>query len=108
MTRYLGSFNVGEQPADPIEHTFINSDGSPVDLTHYGVKFEYGLRSNTMLFDEPNNTGADVSSPEAGGVIKYWEPPMYERPGEYVGWFRTGTSNRGFRSTLFTWDIVES
>lgn len=64
MTLFIGLYVTGERP-DPLEHTFLDADGAPIDLTGYTASAVIQAPNAATGVDV---TGVSVPSPATGTV----------------------------------------
>lgn len=83
MTITIGPWTSGEVP-EPIEYSFLDSDGTAIDLTGYTATFQLKIGEADAL-----ELDADVDE-DAGTVTHTWVEGELERTGTY------GTIRAGF------------
>ena len=85
----IGPYVVGEIPS-PLEYSFLDSAGQPINLTGYTAKLVVRpTDSNT-----PASYGATVSAPLAGTVTYTWDGTELAQPGPHWAevWVGNGTN----------------
>jgi BppU N-terminal domain len=98
----IGPFVIGEKPA-PLEYQFQKSDGTPLPIAGYTVKFIYRERdgaattANGTLTDGPN-----------GKVTYTWTGSEFATPGHYQSEFWVGNGTNRFASILIEFDVRAS
>jgi hypothetical protein len=99
----IGPYVVGEIPA-PLEYTFLESDGSPIDLTGYTARFVV----------RPVDSGISVTYNAAvtnptGGVVTYtWGGTEFADPGPHWAQFWVGNSTNRFASLRLEYSVQDS
>lgn len=100
-TRDIGPFVVGEKP-NILEYTFLDSNGNPIDLSGYTVKFVYREQFQSQT-DAVTAAGALVT-PATGGKVSYtWTGNELTTPGKYFGEFWVGNNAQRYCSYLIAW-----
>lgn len=94
-----GPYVVGEKPP-PLQYTFLDSTGSPIDLTGYTAKFvvreQYGPATTFT---------ATVVNP-SGGVVQYaWSSSEFPTSGSYLSEFWAGNGVVRYASILIKFDV---
>jgi hypothetical protein len=88
-TQSIGPYTTGEKPA-PLEYQFLDSAGSPMNLTGYTAEFHYQRSDSTATVG-----AAVVSDATAGKVTHTWTGSELSTPGTWWCQFWVGnTTNR--------------
>lgn len=98
----IGPYVVGEIPA-PLEYQFLDADGTPINLTGYTAKFQWGRASRTEMFVDGVTVAATVTDAVAGKVTRTWDGTEFLIQGDYAGMFFVGNGTNRFASLLLEW-----
>lgn len=101
-TLTIGPYVVGEIPA-PLEYQFLDSAGSPINLTGYTAKFQRGVKANATNYVSVATLNATVTDAANGKVTYTWVAADFSGPGTYGGMFYVGNGTNRFASLLITW-----
>lgn len=100
----IGPYVVGEIPT-PLEYTFLESDGTAMDLSGYTAKFV------TRPSDDPSAVAeftAQVTNP-TGGVVTYaWDGTEILTPGNHWAEFWVGNTTNRFASLRMSYSVRQS
>jgi BppU N-terminal domain len=100
----IGPYVVGEKPV-PLEYTFLESDGTVLNLTGYTAKFV------TRPVDDPSAVAtysATVSSPAAGVVTYTWDGTELVTPGSHWAELWVGNTVNRYASLRMTYSVRQS
>lgn len=99
----IGPYVVGEIPA-PLEYTFLESDGSAMDLSGYTAKFVVRpVDSDTAV-----TYAATVSGPAAGEVTYTWDGTEFQDPGPHWAELWVGNTTNRFASLRLEYSVRAS
>lgn len=99
----IGPYVVGEKPA-PLEYTFLESDGSAMDLTGYTAKFIVRPADGTSA----TTYNASVTNP-AGGVVTYtWDGTEFAEPGKHWAELWVGNTTNRYASLRLEYRVRAS
>lgn len=88
----IGPYVVGEKPP-PYEYTFLDSDGTAINLTGYSAEFR------VQRVDGPVVSGAaTITAPTEGKITHTWTGTEFPTPGRYWAEFVTGNGVNRFNS----------
>ena len=89
----IGPYVVGEKPA-PLVYQFLDSAGSPIDLTGYAVQFHF-RRSDSPT----SSSGAAVLTDAAAGKVSHvWTGTEFSSPGTWWAEFWAGNGTQRYAS----------
>lgn len=100
----IGPYVTGEIPS-PLQYTFLESDGSPINLTGYTAKFV------TRPVDDESAMAtytASVSSPTAGEVTYTWDGTEITTPGRHWAQIWVGNTTNRFASLRLDYSVQAS
>lgn len=101
----IGPYVVGEIPI-PLQYTFLDSNGVPINLTGFTVKFQRGEVDGT--FSNPVTVNAQLTDAVNGVVTYPWTAADFPHPGRYGGMFFVGNGTNRYASWLITWTTCAS
>jgi BppU N-terminal domain len=94
-----GPYVVGEKPP-PLQYTFLDSNGVPIDLSGYTAKFVVHEQ-----FGPATTFNASVTDP-SNGVVQYtWTAAEFPTSGSYFSEFWTGNGSVRYASILIKFDV---
>lgn len=94
-----GPYVVGEKPP-PLEYSFLDSNGAPIDLAGYQAKFVY------KEADSPSSTvNATVSQPAFGTVEYVWDGTEFATAGHYQAEFWAGNGTNRYASLILVFQV---
>lgn len=99
----IGPYVVGEIPS-PLEYTFLEADGSPMDLTGYTAK--YVVRP--VDSDISVSYTASVTNPANGEVTYTWDGTELSEPGLHWSEFWVGNSVNRYASLRLEYSVRAS
>jgi hypothetical protein len=99
----IGPYVVGEKPA-PLEYTFLDSDGVPIDLSGYTAKFIV----RPVDSDISVTYNATVTTPAAGEVTYTWDGTEFAEQGPHWSEFWVGNSTNRFASLRLEYSVRAS
>ncbi len=94
-----GPYVVGEKPP-PLQYQFLDSLGSPIDLTGYTAKF-----SVREKYGSATQYNATVSGPATGLVQYTWTAAEFPTSGSYLAEFWAGNGTTRYASILIKFDV---
>ena len=101
----IGPYVVGEIPI-PLEYTFVDSDGVPLHLNGFTVRFQRGEIDGGFVNAVTVNATL-TNGP--GGVVTYdWTAADFPHPGRFGGMFFVGNGTNRYASWLITWTTCAS
>jgi hypothetical protein len=95
----LGGFVQGEVPA-PLEYTFLDSDGVPLNLTGFTAKFTWRAVPGT-----PTEASASVSNPTGGKATYIWTGPEFAVPGPHIAEMWVGNLTNRWASVRIVYTV---
>lgn len=101
----IGPYVVGEIPI-PLEYTFVDSDGVPLNLTGFAVRFQRGEIDGGFV--NATTVNADLTDGPAGKVTYEWVAGDFPHPGRFGGMFFVGNGTNRYASWLITWTTCAS
>lgn len=101
----IGPYVVGEIPV-PLEYTFVDSDGIPLNLTGYTVRFQRGEIDGGFV--NAVTVNATLTNGPAGQVTYTWVAADFPHPGRFGGMFFVGNGVNRYASWLITWTTCAS
>jgi len=100
----IGPYVVGEKPA-PLEYTFLESDGTPLNLTGYTAKFVVRPVDDPAAVTEVD---ASVTDPTGGTVTYTWSGTELSTPGDHWAEFWVGNNTNRYASLRMTCSVRQS
>ena len=101
-TLCIGPYVVGEKQP-PLVYQFLDSSGTPIDLSGFAVEFIVRERSGTA------NSYAGTLYNAANGQVSYaWTGAEWPTPGRYVAEFFAGNGTNRYASLLITFTVRAS
>jgi hypothetical protein len=101
----IGPYVVGEKPS-PLEYTFLDSLGAPMDLSGYTAKFV------VRLTDDPQGSAsthtAVVSDPTQGAVTYTWDGTELVSQGMHWAEFWVGNTTQRYASLRLVFSVRQS
>lgn len=94
-----GPYVVGEKPM-PLQYQFLDSNGSPIDLTGYTAVF-----SVREKYGSSTQYNASVSGPATGLVQYVWTAAEFPTSGSYLSEFWVGNGTTRYASILIKFDV---
>lgn len=98
----IGPYVTGEIPI-PLEYQYVDSLGSPLNLTGYTVRFQRGARGGGAPFTDAVTVNAQLTDAVNGRVTYVWVAADFATPGDYAGMFFVGNGTNRYASWLITW-----
>lgn len=97
----LGPYVVGEKPA-PLEYTFLDSSGTPLDLTGYTAAFRCQERFTPGAFDGT----AAIPTGTDGIVVYTWTGSEFPTSGRYFAELWAGNGTNRFASLRIRFEVA--
>lgn len=101
----IGPYVVGEIPI-PLEYTYVDAGGAPINLTGYTAVFQRGEIDGAFVNAVTQN--ATVSDAVGGKVTYVWTAADFPHPGRFGGMFFVGNGTNRYASWLITWTTCAS
>lgn len=98
----IGPYVVGEKPP-PLEYSFLDSNGAPIDLSGYSAEFVYKEADSAAI-----TVGAAVSTPGTGTVEYVWIGTEFANAGSYRAEFWTGNGTNRYASLILVFQVRSS
>ena len=99
----LGPYVVGEEPA-PLDYTFLDSAGAPLDLTGYTAAF----RCREKFTDGVFSAAAAIPTGTDGLVEYTWSGSEFPTSGHYFAELWAGNGTNRFASLRIQFDVAAS
>lgn len=101
----IGPYVVGEIPI-PLEYTYVDSDGVPINLTGFTAVFQRGEVDGAFV--NAVTQSAAVTDAIGGKVTYTWNTTDFPHPGRFGGMFFVGNGTNRYASWLITWTTCAS
>ena len=101
----IGPYVVGEVPI-PIEYTYVDSAGAPINLVGYTAVFQRGEIDGAFV--NAVTQIAAITDAANGKVTYTWTAADFLHPGRFGGMFFVGNGTNRYASWLITWTTCAS
>lgn len=100
-TEQLGEFVAGERPMASLQNTYLDSTGTPIDISGMQVRFTYWERWTRI----PTTRSGSVLDGPAGKAVYAWDGTEFSYPGQWEAELWIGNGVYRLAADRFQWTV---